>query len=116
MITIESIATVCHEANRAYCQSLGDNSQLPWGEAPQWQRDSAIAGVQFKIDNPDAGPDASHNSWLAQKEAEGWVYGEVKDVEAKTHPCFVPYDELPEDQKAKDALFIGVCKALLPLI
>jgi hypothetical protein len=32
-----------------------------WDEAQQWQRDSAIKGVEFKLDNPD-GHDAQHNA------------------------------------------------------
>jgi hypothetical protein len=38
-----------------------------WDEAQQWQRDSAIKGVEFKLDNPDAGHDAQHNAWMADK-------------------------------------------------
>ena len=30
----EQIARVCHEVNRAYCKALGDESQLPWVDAP----------------------------------------------------------------------------------
>jgi hypothetical protein len=110
---VTQIAIICHEANRAYCATIGDDSQLPWAEAPQWQRDSIIAGVEFRLANPDAGPDGSHNSWLAAKEADGWKYGPVKDAEKKEHPCFVPYDQLPEDQKRKDYLFIAICNAFL---
>jgi hypothetical protein len=33
--------------------------QKDWDEAQQWQRDSAIKGVEFKLDNPDAGHDAT---------------------------------------------------------
>ena len=47
MITDEQIARVAHEANRAYCLSLGDPSQLPWEEAPDWAKESAIDGVRF---------------------------------------------------------------------
>jgi hypothetical protein len=54
----------------------GDNSQKT-GTKQQWQRDSAIKGVEFKLDNPDAGHDAQHNAWMADKIA-GWVYGEEK--------------------------------------
>lgn len=46
------IARVAHEVNRAYCQSLGDKSQARWEEAPQWQRDSAVAGVKFHQEHP----------------------------------------------------------------
>ena len=110
--TKEQIAEVCHEANRAYCNTIGDRSQLPWGDCPQWQRDSAIAGVEFCQANPDAPASANHDSWLAVKEADGWKYGPVKDAEKKEHPCFVPYDELPDEQKRKDALFKVIVAAL----
>ena len=104
-------ATICHEANRALCLAFGDDSQSAWHDAPEWQRKSAINGVQFILDNPDAPPSASHESWLSEKEADGWRYGEVKDPEAKTHPCFVPYDELPPEQKAKDYVFGAIVRA-----
>jgi len=109
----EQIARVAHEANRAYCLAIGDTSQLPWDEAPEWQRKSAINGVAFHRANPDAGPDHSHNEWLREKEADGWKFGPVKNPEKKEHPCFVPYDELPTEQKAKDFIFRGVVHSLL---
>jgi hypothetical protein len=104
-MNVTDIAQVSHELNKAYCESIGDGSQLPWDEAPEWQRNSAVNGVNFHLENPDASPSASHNSWLKQKEEEGWKYGAVKNPETKEHPCFVPYDELPEAQKAKDYIF-----------
>src|SRR5437879_1359495 len=42
---VEQVAKICHEANRAYCETIGDNSQPTWEKAPQWQKDSAINGV-----------------------------------------------------------------------
>lgn len=110
---IEVAAELCHEANRAYCKALGDDSQSCWGDAPDWQRASAIAGVEFHIANPDAGPSHSHDSWLRQKEADGWKYGPVKDAEKKEHPCFVPYDQLPPEQKAKDYIFGAIVKTIV---
>ena len=111
-MTISNIASICHEANRAYCATIGDSSQVPWDEAPEWQRESAINGVAFHIENPTAGPSGSHENWLKEKLADGWVYGEVKDVDAKTHPCCVPYDQLPPAQQAKDFIFVGIVHAL----
>lgn len=112
----EKIAEVCHEVNRAYCQALGDNSQPPWSEAPDWQIDSALNGVDLHIERPEAGPEASHESWLAQKVSDGWTYGPVKDPESKTHPCCVPFEELPPEQKAKDYIFRAVVHAVAKLV
>lgn len=113
---INQIAQICHDANRSYCQSLGDQTQKGWNNAPEWQKESAIAGVVFHLQNPDAKPEDSHNSWLAQKAADGWKFGEVKDPEKKEHPCFVPYDELPVNQQKKDLLFISVVNCFRDLV
>lgn len=109
---VERIAKVAHEVNRAYCECLGDWTIPNWEEAPNWQRNSARAGVEFHLANPDASPSASHEAWLNTKLAEGWRYGEEKDAEAKTHPCMVPFDALPLTQQAKDFLFRAVVHAL----
>lgn len=106
----EECAKAAHEVNRAYCQALGDNSQLPWDDAPEWQKTSARAGAFAVLNDWDRKPEDSHESWMAQKLAEGWTYGEVKDAKAKTHPCIVPFAELPREQQAKDYLFIAVVR------
>lgn len=115
MNTID-IAAVCHEANRMYCLTLGDRSQEPWMGAPAWQRESAIKGVDFHLEQHANGvtpsQSASHDSWLEEKRVTGWKYGPVKDAEKKEHPCFVPYDELPIEQQKKDALFGAIVNAL----
>lgn len=107
------IARVCHEVNRAYCEFLGDRSQAEWSNAPQWQKDSAVAGVSAIRSNPATTPEQSHEGWMAQKVADGWVYGDTKDADHKTHPCMVPYDQLPLAQRAKDHIFGAVVRALL---
>lgn len=108
----EQIAKVVHEANRAYCQTMGDYSQTSWENTPDWQKESVLKGVKLVLDNPLIKPWESHNGWLKHKKAEGWTYGETKDVEKKTHPCMVEYDHLPEKQKLKDSLFLAVVRAL----
>ena len=110
---LEQIAQVCHEANRAYCESIGDNSQKPWNEAEDWQKQSAINGVKYKMDNPNLSPKDMHNNWMKEKIETGWVYGPVKNPETKEHPCIVAYEELPVEQQKKDALFSNIVKALM---
>lgn len=109
---LSTIARVAHEVNRAYCEAYGDFSQKPWEEAPEWQRYSAVQGVQFHLDNPEAGPEKSHNEWLRVKLGAGWKYGPEKSEARKEHPCMVPYTSLPIEQRAKDFLFRAVVHAL----
>jgi hypothetical protein len=113
MELFERIAEVCHEANRAYCLALGDNTQVSWDEAGDWQRLSAIKGVRFKDEFPDSTPEDSHKSWLIEKQNTGWTYGPIKDAELKTHPCMVEYDALPDSQRAKDYIFQAIAGTLL---
>jgi hypothetical protein len=111
-LEVIQIAKVCHQANKAWCEVKGDNSQKDWEEAEDWQRQSAITGVVFRLGNPNAGKDAQHNAWMQDKINDGWVYGDVKDAVAKTHPCLVPFEKLPEFQQKKDALFCAIVDSL----
>ncbi len=107
---VEQIAKICHQANKAYCENLGDFTQVNWQDAPDWQKKSARAGVTLHLDT-DASPAASHESWMKEKLADGWKFGDHKDVEKKLHPCLVPYDKLPRLQKNKDILFTNIVRA-----
>ena len=40
----------------------------------------------------------------------GWVYGPVRDVEKKTHPDMVPFDQLEQREQDKDAVFLALCE------
>ena len=106
----EFCAKICHEANKAFCESIGDFSQLGWEDAPDWQKQSAINGVDFHLGNDTKASD-SHVSWMKEKINDGWVYGEAKDAEKKTHPCIVPYEQLPIEQQSKDYIFKGIVDA-----
>lgn len=110
---IIAAARVAHEANRAYCYALGDTSQKAWDDAPDWQQQSALGGVSAIAEGHITSPEESHASWMSQKEADGWKYGPVKDEMVKEHPCMVPYDDLPEEQRMKDALFFAIVTTLL---
>jgi RyR domain len=116
MLTVADIARVCHDANRALCTGLADCSQYPWLLAPVWQRESAIANVKWRLDNPGATPAAQHDAWCADKLAAGWRFGPMKDEGRKEHSSLVPYDQLPPTERAKDALFGAIVEVLKPLL
>lgn len=110
---VRNLARVCYEVNRAYCGATGDNSFGPWNSAPVWQKTTVITGVKYHLTHPGATPESSHESWLAEKARTGWVWGEIKDPELKTHPCIKPYNELPMAQQVKDHLFRAVVQTLV---
>jgi hypothetical protein len=109
---VVEIAKICHEANKAYCQTIGDDSQVSWEDAPEWQKESAIKGVIYHLFNKMSTPADSHNSWMEEKKREGWKWGMVKNPELKEHPCYVPFESLPQDQQTKDHLFLGIVRSL----
>ena len=43
-----------------------------------------------------------HEVWAKARMDEGWTYGEKREDIHKKHPCLVPYDELPEEEKEYD--------------
>lgn len=108
-------ARIAHEVNRTYCTSIGDVVPPPWVDCNGQQRCSMIDGVRFVVENPKATCEDQHDNWLRGKHADGWTWGPVKDVEARRHPNMKAYNELPKEQRAKDALFRTVVREVLSL-
>ncbi|QFP95461.1 hypothetical protein SEA_MAKAI_69 [Arthrobacter phage Makai] len=106
---IHLIARTCHETNRILQVANGEEPSLPWHLARGWQKDSAIEGVKKALEGRTA--EELHISWVEHKQANGWVWGPIKDEQIKTHPCMVPYSELPKEQKVKDEMFRAVVKS-----
>lgn len=51
-------------------------------------------------------PSEAHNSWMQSYFEMGWKYGKIRDVNKKIHPDLLPFEELPKDEKDKDAIFL----------
>src|SRR5439155_16984621 len=107
---IDAISRICHEANRAYCVVVGDPELPGWDDLETSYRESTRAGVR----NALAGhtPEESHESWMKERIEAGWRLGPSLNRAAKVHPNLIPYDQLPEVQKGKDQLFIGIVRLL----
>lgn len=112
-LTAESIARVVHEANTALQVEQADPT-IPvsphWDDLDVETRESAIDGVRGVMAGNT--PEESHTNWCRFKESKGWVLGPVKDEAKKEHPLLVPYAQLPESQKLKDALFVAIVVTL----
>ncbi len=111
-MTVTDVARVCHEANRAYYLSLGDESQAAWQYAPDWQQQAALSGVRAILAGMVTTGEQAHQAWVDEQTRDGWIYGAYKDPEAKRHPHLVPYDQLMPEIRAKDELFVAIVRAL----
>ena len=57
-----------------------------------------------------------HEVWAETRLKQGWTYGEQRDDKKKTHPCLVPYEDLPEEEKEYDRnTSIGTLKLIMKL-
>lgn len=108
-LTLEGIARTCYAVNAVYCEIIGDTPRV-WEEC----RASVLAGVESALNG--ATPEQLHDGWCAFQQANGWQYGTVKDATAKTHPCLVPYDQLPIEQRNKDLFFQATVVSLKPYL
>ena len=112
MDKVEFIAKIRHICWCCYQMGAGQEFNEDINED---QLASLIKGVQAQFDNPNMTPEESHNNWMKMKASQGWVYGPIKDFLMKTHPDMVPYNELPEVERAKDDMSIMAHKVAVEL-
>ena len=55
-------------------------------------------------------PEELHGSWMQAYFAMGWVYGDKYSKEKRIHPDLVPYAELGQLERDKDAVFVALCE------
>lgn len=57
-----------------------------------------------------------HEVWAETRISQGWTFGEKRNDDLKTHPCLIPYEELPEEEKEYDRnTSIGTLKLIMKL-
>ncbi len=112
LLSTVDIARIVHEAHRELQHRTGDPAPVAaWDDAPERHADT-IASVEAALAGDDA--PTQHGKWMARRLEAGWRWGRRKDVAAKTHPALVPYGDLPDDQRARDELFVAAVRALAP--
>ena len=83
----------------------------PWGEREDDFRKQFLNVIDRQMGpSRSASPSELHGSWMQAYLDRGWTYGEKYDAEARIHPDLVPYNELGQLERDKDAVFIKLCE------
>ena len=61
-------------------------------------------------DQRSGSPEELHGSWVQAYFEMGWTYGPEYSREQKTHPDLVPYAQLGQLERDKDAVFVALCE------
>jgi hypothetical protein len=91
-------------------------ARAPIVPAPWSEREKAFKEQFLSVIDRQTGPQRStspeelHGSWMQAYFEMGWVYGEKYDREAKIHPDLVPYAQLGQLERDKDAVFVALCE------
>ena len=103
----KTIVDCCHNAWKEYMDSIGHAYvQI---EPTDEMKESILSGALFYIKGFREGrkptPQEMHDEWRRYKARDGWTYGGLKDVKKKEHPCMLPYQDLPKEERQKDEVF-----------
>ncbi|MFH1383359.1 MAG: RyR domain-containing protein [Candidatus Omnitrophota bacterium] len=98
------------------CRGAAIAAQAPivpveWSEREQPFKDQFIKVIERQCgEQRSKSPEELHGSWMQSYFTMGWTYGEKYDRENKKHPDLVPYEQLEQLEKDKDAVFIALCE------
>ena len=100
--------------NAARLAAIGANAPIVpvvWDEREQDFKDQFIKVIERQCgEQRSKSPEELHGSWMQSYYAMGWKYGEKYDRENRVHPDLVPYADLGQLERDKDAVFIALCE------
>lgn len=92
------------------------SAQAPIIPDPWDKREDAFKEQFLKVIERQSGeqrlrsPEELHGSWMQSYFTMGWTYGDEYNREMFTHPDLVPYSELGQLERDKDAVFVALCE------
>ena len=82
-----------------------------WSEREQGLKDQFLKVIERQCgDQRSCSPEELHGSWMQAYFNLGWVFGEIYDRENRIHPDLVPYANLGQLERDKDAVFVALCE------
>ena len=105
-------ARFVYDAARLAAEAAG----APIVPVPFDQREDNFKNQFLKVierqcgDNRSRSPEELHGGWMQAYFSMGWIYGKEYNRENKTHPDLVPYSDLGQLERDKDAVFVALCE------
>mgnify|MGYP001618849472 CR=1 FL=1 len=94
--------------------AIGANAPIipvVWSEREQDFKDQFVKIIERQCgEQRSKSPEELHGSWMQAYFLMGWKYGEKYDREARIHPDLVPYADLGQLERDKDAVFVALCE------
>lgn len=112
MTLTERRAKFVYDAARLAAEAAGAPIiPVLWNEREQPFKEQFLAVIERQCgEQRSKSPEELHGSWMQAYFAMGWVYGEKYSREDKTHPDLVPYADLGQLERDKDAVFVALCE------
>ena len=84
---------------------------VSWNEREQPFKEQFLKVIERQCgDQRSHSPEELHGSWMQSYFSMGWVFGKEYDKDKKIHPDLVPYAELGQLERDKDAVFVALCE------
>lgn len=109
---VERRAVFVYEAARlAAVAAKAPIIPVAWNEREEDFRHQFLAVIERQCGPQRSNsPEELHGSWMQAYLSNGWVYGVEYDREKRTHPDLVPYSQLGQLERDKDAVFVALCE------
>ena len=83
----------------------------PWDERERAFCDQFLAIIERQCgEQRSSSPEELHGSWMQDYLVMGWKYGPEYIASMKVHPDLVPYAQLGQLERDKDAVFVALCE------
>lgn len=89
----------------AYHRFRGDD-EANWDGLNDERQQEIVATAKLLLEDPT--PEKAHELWMEDRLAKGWKFGEKLDADSRVSPYLTDYEELEDDIKLKDWLWVNV--------